>query len=318
MDAPEAPDPKETAAAQTEMNRETAITQAGLNAVNQYTPTGSLEYSQIGEYEDGTPRFSATQTLSPEEQAIFSLGQQTRTNLGNIGVEQSDKIRNLLNEPVDLSNEAVESRLFELGSARMNPQYAERETQLRSDLLNRGLREGTPAFEAEMRRFNEGRNDQFNQLMLQGRGQSVQEILASRNQPLNEITALMSGSQVSQPNFVNTPQTPVSGVDYAGLVSNNYANESANYQGMLGGLAGLGGSLAGAGAKMWAASDRRLKEDIRPIGKADNGLTIYAFRYRGEDATTIGFMADEVADIHPAAVTEMNGYQFVDYDQAVR
>lgn len=317
-DAPEAPDPKETAAAQAEMNRETAITQTGLNAQNQYTPTGSLEYTQSGTWEDGTPRFSATQTLSPEEQAIFSLGQQTRTNLGNIGVEQSDKIRNLLNEPVDLSNEAVESRLFELGSKRLDPKFAEYESQMKNDLINRGFREGTPAFESELRRFSEQKNDAYNQLALTGRGQSVQEILAARNQPLNEISALMSGSQVSQPNFINTPQTPVSGVDYAGLVASNYANESANYQGLMGGLAGLGGSLAGAGAKAWAASDRRLKEDIRPIGRADNGLTIYAFRYMGEPQTVIGFMADEVEDVHPEAVAEVGGFKVVDYALAVR
>jgi hypothetical protein len=318
MDAPEAPDPKETAAAQTQMNRETAVTQTGLNAQNQYTPTGSLTYSQNGTWEDGTPRFSATQTLSPEEQAIFSLGQQTRTNLGNIGVEQSDKIRNLLNEPVDLSNEAVESRLFELGSKRLDPKFAEREGQMKTDLINRGFREGTPAFESELRRFSEQRNDAYNQLALTGRGQSVQEILAARNQPLNEISALMSGSQVSQPNFINTPQSQVSGVDYAGMVRDNYATESGNYQGMMGGLAGLGGSVMGAGAKMFAASDRRLKDDIRPIGKAENGLTIYAFRYKGEQQTVIGFMADEVADIHPEAVGEVGGYKVVDYNIAVR
>lgn len=317
-DAPEAPDPKETAAAQTQMNRETAVTQTGLNAQNQYTPTGSLTYSQNGTWEDGTPRFSATQTLSPEEQAIFSLGQQTRSNLGNIGVEQSDKIRGLLNTPVDLSNEAVESRLFELGSKRLDPKFAEREGQMKTDLINRGFREGTPAFESELRRFSEQRNDAYNQLALTGRGQSVQEILAARNQPLNEISALMSGSQVSQPNFINTPQSQVSGVDYAGMVRDNYATESANYQGMLGGLAGLGGSMMGAGAKMYAASDRRLKDDIRPIGKAANGLTIYAFRYKGEQQTTIGFMADEVEDIHPEAVGEVGGFKVVDYALAVR
>lgn len=318
MDAPEAPDPKETAAAQAQMNRETAVTQTGLNAQNQYTPQGSLTYSENGTWSDGTPRFSATQTYSPEEQQIFNLGQQTRTNLGNIGVEQSDKIRNLLNEPVNLDNDAVEGRLMELGRKRMDPMFAERESQMKTDLINRGFREGTPAFESELRRFSEGRNDAYNQLMLQGRGQSVQEILAARNQPINEITALASGSQVSSPNFVNTPQSQVSGVDYAGMVNDNYRGELEAHNSMLGAFAGMGGAAMGAGAKMYAASDRRLKEDIRRVGKLDNGLPVYAFRYKGAEAIGLGLMSDEVRELHPDAVKVVNGYDMVDYGQAVK
>lgn len=319
MDAPEPPDPKETAQAQSQMNRETAITQAGLNSTNQVTPWGNLTYTQSGTWEDGTPQFTATQTLSPEQQELYNLSTTTQKTLGNIGVEQSEKIRQLLGTPVDLSNEEVESRLFDLGSKRLNPQFAERESQMRQDLLNRGIREGTPAFEAEMTRFNQSRNDAFNQLALTGRGQAVQEALTSRNQPINEITALLSGSQVQAPNFTSTPQTPVSGVDYAGLVNNNYNQQVASNNSMLGGLAGLGGSLLGGWAKsgFMLPSDRKLKEGARVVGRLDNGLPVHAFRYVGSDTTMLGLMADEVEQIHPEAVGEVSGYKVVDYDRAV-
>jgi len=318
MDAPKAPDPKATADAQAQMNRETAITQAGLNSTNQVTPWGNLTYTQSGTWDDGTPQFTATQTLSPEQQELYNLSTSTQKNLGNIGVEQSGKIRDLLNSPIDMSNEAVESRLFDLGSKRLNPQFAERESQMRQDLLNRGIREGTPAFESEMTRFNQSRNDAFNQLALTGRGQAMQELLTSRNQPINEISALLSGSQVQAPNFTSTPQTPVSGVDYAGLVQNNYNQEVANNNSMLGGLAGLGGSLIGGWAKsgFMMPSDRRLKEGARVVGKLDNGLPVWAFRYRGSDTTMLGLMADEVEKIHPEAVGEVSGFKAVDYDLA--
>lgn len=313
-DAPEAPDPKETAAAQATMNKETAVTQHGLNSTNQVTPWGNLTYSQNGQWEDGTPRFTATTSLSPEQQELYNLSSQTQKTLGNIGVEQSDKIRQLLGTNVDLSNEAVEGRLMELGSKRLNPVFQEREGQMRQDLLNRGIREGTPAFETEMRRFNESRNDAFNQLALQGRGQSVQEILTARNQPLNEISALLSGSQVQSPNFIGTPQTQVSGVDYAGLVSNNYNQEVGAHNAFIGGLAGLGGAAAGAGAKMWAGSDRRLKDHIKRVGTHDEtGLPIYTFRYIGRDETVMGVMADELEQIRPEAVAEIDGYKVVNY-----
>src|SRR4051812_9171952 len=101
---PPAPDPAATAAAQSATNKATAITQYGLNATDQVTPYGNLSYAQGKPWEDGTPHYTATQTLSPEQQNLYNLGTQTQANLGNIGVEQSDKVRGILNSPFDLNS----------------------------------------------------------------------------------------------------------------------------------------------------------------------------------------------------------------------
>ena len=65
-------------------------------------------------------------------------------------------------------------------------------------------------------------------------------------------------------------------------------------------------------------SDRRLKHDIKRIGKTEKGLPIYTFKYKGDDReqTHIGFMADEVERDHPEAVGKRDGYKTVDYSQA--
>jgi hypothetical protein len=73
---------------------------------------------------------------------------------------------------------------------------------------------------------------------------------------------------------------------------------------------GLGGML-GLGLQMF--SDVRLKENVRRIGTADNGLPLYAYRYRGSPATHVGVMAQEVQDVMPEAVGEAGGYLTVDY-----
>jgi hypothetical protein len=68
-------------------------------------------------------------------------------------------------------------------------------------------------------------------------------------------------------------------------------------------------------------SDRRLKHDIKRIGKTDDGLPIYSFKYKGDDSeqTHVGFMADEVEQVKPDAVnTEPSGYKSVDYDRATK
>jgi len=65
-------------------------------------------------------------------------------------------------------------------------------------------------------------------------------------------------------------------------------------------------------------SDRRLKTDITRVGKTDNGMPIYRFRYKGDDKNQfhIGFMAQDVEKEHPDAVGESNGYKTVDYSKA--
>ena len=75
-----------------------------------------------------------------------------------------------------------------------------------------------------------------------------------------------------------------------------------------------------AGAGLTAAgmflSDRRAKDDIEQIGRTNDGLPIYRFRYAGRPETQIGLMADEVEQRHPEAVAGVHGTKFVDYRKA--
>lgn len=235
------------------MNRNTAITQTQLNSMNQVTPDGTLSYDQTGTWADGTPRITATTSLSQPQQGIYDTNQQTQQNIASIGRDQSGRIGDLLGTPLQLGNEATESRLMELGMNRLTPQFERNQEALRTRLLNSGIREGSEAWNAEMGRMSQSENDAVNQLLLGGRNQANQEIMAERSNPINEITALMSGSQVSNPSFTSTPQTQVGGVDYSGLVQSNYAAQvqqqqmkSQQQNALMGGLFGLGGTLGGA------------------------------------------------------------------------
>lgn len=249
VSTPSPPDPVATAQAQGQMNKDTAIAQNNLNTVNQVTPQGSVNYTTNGYNSDGTPIRTATQTYSPGEQKVYDLGLQTRQNIGQIGVDQSSRIGTLLGTPVNLSNDATEARLMELGRKRLDPVLEQRRQALDTDLINRGITPGTEAYTRAMRENTQGANDAYNQLLLQGHGQAVQEALTERNQPINEITALTSGSQVSQPNFVNnTPQATVAPTDYSSLVANNYNQQVGQSNAFWGGLAGLGGAALGGWA----------------------------------------------------------------------
>jgi hypothetical protein len=262
-------------------------------------------------------RWKATQSLSPEQQRLKDLSNQTSAQIGQIGLDQSKRIGGLLSQPVNLNNEATEARLMELGRKRLDPAFAQREEALRTRLANSGIRAGTAAFSNEMRGFDEGRNDAYNSLMLQGRAQASQEALTERNQPINEITALMSGSQVTQPQFANVPTSQVAGVDHSGNVYRSYDGEMRAYQAeqqsnnaMMGGLFGL----AAAPFQMFRPSDRRLKMDVTRFGTGRYGLNLYAWRYKSDPSRVhTGYMADEVREVMPDAVRNVGGFDGVDY-----
>lgn len=76
-----------------------------------------------------------------------------------------------------------------------------------------------------------------------------------------------------------------------------------------------GGMASGLGALGGLAmlSDRRYKKDIKAVGKMDNGLTVYSYRYKMGGPVTMGVMADEVKQVIPEAVQTVNGVDFVNY-----
>jgi hypothetical protein len=156
------------------------------------------------------------------------------------------------------------------------------------------------------------------------RNQYMQEQYAQRNQPINEITSLLSGSQVNNPNFVNTPGSQIATTDVGSLINQNFAQQSSNYQqqnsnyqSLMGGILGLGaGALKGG-----YISDRREKEDIvkmATVFAADDGgerkqLPIYEYSYKKDPASTrhVGPMAQDVERITPEAVSSVGGIKYI-------
>lgn len=252
---PPAPDPNMVAAAQTASNKATATTQQQLNMVNQSGPQGSLTYSQNGTWADGTPKYTATSALSPTEQGIYDSNAAARGSMANTASALAGNLSGTLSQPVNLSNDAVEGRLFELGNKRLDPQFARDWDARETALMNRGILPGSEAYAREQDAFNRSKNDAYDQLALTGRSQAVNEILGGRNQSINELAALLSGGQVSNPNWINTPSAGVANTDVAGIYNNNYQNQLASYNAskstqnaILGGLFGLGGTALGGWA----------------------------------------------------------------------
>jgi len=74
------------------------------------------------------------------------------------------------------------------------------------------------------------------------------------------------------------------------------------------------GTAIGAGAAIFA-SDRRIKENIKEIGKLDNGLPVYMFNYIGNPKMQMSVMAQDVQKVMPDAVEDINGILHVNMEK---
>lgn len=406
--APEAPDPKETAAAQTSTNVGTAVANSYLGNINQVTPDGNLTYSQSGTYKwsDPTtgksydiPTFTATQSLSPTQNAIKKQEDGASLNLATLANSQSGRLNQLLGKGIDLSSAPQASNPSKLSLPdyteftsgpklqtsydvnidtskyeqalmdRLNPQLQQDSSALEAKLVNQGLQPGSEAYNRAFAQQGQKENDAriaailnagqeqtrlanlakdqatFGNTALQqmytnktgatagnnaladqtfnadltknnamdaARSQYLQEQYAKRNQGLNEITSLMSGAQVTNPNFVSTQGQTMPTVDYAGLVNQDYQNKLAAYQQS---QAGIGSLLGGVGS-LFALSDKRAKKDIKKVGKL-KGMNLYEYGYKGKNddgKRHVGVMAQEAEKKKPSAVrTGADGYKRVNY-----
>lgn len=151
------------------------------------------------------------------------------------------------------------------------------------------------------------------------RGMQQQGDTALRAQLPNEIAALMGMGQVTVPQFQPMSRQGVNAAPVGQYISDNYQAQLANTNAMNQGLFGLAGAglKAGLGSggffTSMLPSDRRLKEDIEPVGETLAGLPLYSFRYKGHPGDHVGVMSDEVRELHPDAVHEVNGFDAVDY-----
>ena len=124
-----------------------------------------------------TPRWEQQIELSPEDSRKYDLSDQAQIgalgqanklmgSMGNFGLSDFDFTKSLgeiggnIYDPnadkLTLGNEATEKRLWELGSKRLDPKFAQQEATLDAALTARGLRPGTAAWNAAKTPIGEG------------------------------------------------------------------------------------------------------------------------------------------------------------------
>jgi hypothetical protein len=173
--------------------------------------------------------------------------------------------------PIDFSGapqtgsyEDTRKKVIDAYMGRANEDYAKQSDSAQSNLIAAGIRPGTKAYADNQQMIERSKNDAYNQAEIQGgnaasqaynmdaarRQQAISEQLAQRQTPLNEISALLSGSQVSNPFAMPTAQGQVpqaaplfAATNAAGQYGTDVYNVQAAQQGnLMSGLFGLGGA----------------------------------------------------------------------------
>jgi hypothetical protein len=262
---PATPDYAGAAQATAQGNKDAAIAAAEANRVNQITPYGNLNYSQNGTSAAGNPIWTATQTLSPSEQAKLDANNQLSQSLLNTAQHGLSSVDQLL------SNTALnESKLAQPGiqgqavqdaiMSRLRPELDRQQSGLDNQLANQGIMRDSEAYNTAQDRQGQSRNDLMIQAALQGintgqqaRQQGIAEQYAAQSRPLDIVNALRTGNQVQNPQFVNVPQqATTAGADLLGAAQGNYNAQMGQYnaaQGgnnaLMSGLFSLGGAALG-------------------------------------------------------------------------
>lgn len=246
MEETKKPNPIMDSMIQGTLNRQAATDQQRMNMSGQTTPYGSLDYTADPSSPSG---YRATQSYSPETKALLDSNIRMATGTSDLGNRAIAGIGDMYSKPLDLTNSGVETRINSLARSQMDPIWNQRDEAFRQRMANMGLSEGSEGFRNASRNLGDERARAYNDMLLRGRSEAVSELLQERNQPLNELASLRSGSQIAQPvgsfGFTQTPQVSLQPVDYMGANNRAYQDEQAQRAATMGGMFGLGGAVAG-------------------------------------------------------------------------
>ena len=289
---PPAPDYRGAAIEQGAANLESARATARLSNPNTYTPYGT----QLVSYEGDIPTIrqtltpTAQKTLEAQQGVDLSLSNLAQKgtgiasnvldkpfSFGGPDVQTSLDLSNVAKIPVNAGMTGQEAIM-----SRLEPSLARQRTSTETNLINQGLRPGTEAYDNAIQLLGQQETDARTQAVLQGlnldiganaqgynqalqtgqfgntaQQQALAQAIQSRQMPLNEINALMSSSQIENPQFgaysgANVAPAPVfAGAQAQGqFEQNKYNQQVAQNNAMTQGLFSLAGAGAGAYGQM--------------------------------------------------------------------
>lgn len=210
----------------------------------------------------------ATVSLNPEQQQLLDIQNQTSLQLGGLQQKGLGYVENMISKPFDTSvlpqvGINAGENYSDAIMRRLQPQLQMESKSFDQKMANSGIPVGSEAYQNAKRMFDMSQNDRLVAAQtggigvgLQANQQGFNQAGYMRNEPINTLNAIRSGSQVTNPTFQSVPQQATTqGADILGATQAGYnaqlgasnasnAASSANSSGLM----SLGGTAIMAGA----------------------------------------------------------------------
>lgn len=275
------------------------------------------------------PVFQHETKLSPNQQKLLEGQEALGIQMNDIGGRQLTRMDQHLSTPFNLDGikevgdfESYRQKTEDALMSRLNEDFDTDYNKMETRLINQGAARGSAAFDSAEKSHGRNVNDARVQAFLASgaegraaggydqnlRNQQIQERLLTRNQPINELTALMSGGQVTAPQMPQFQGSSMGEVPVGQYMYNNWSQNNQRSQQQAAANGAMWSNIGNAAAGIFKWSDARLKRNVERIGSV-NGRNLYRYQYVWGE-WDVGVMAQENPDI---AVLMPNGFYAVDY-----
>lgn len=266
--------------------------------------------------------------------AALTSQQGVRSDLGSYQVQRNkdgtytkvfnssdaDKQRNaLINQglgAMSLNPTDVQNAYYDQATRLLNNQFDRERTSTDTNLINRGIQTGTEQYNQVMGDLMDRQNATLQDIANQAVYMGDQNI----GQKIGNINSLGTGRDINQLAQINGGSNTAYQDTYNSGIYRDLLRDQRNsniIQGLF--------ETPATGFKSFTNgffSDRRLKENLKPVGKLNNGLKVYVGNYKKETGLDtrpqLFLVAQEVKKEHPEAVGKKFGALTVDYKQAVK
>ena len=269
-------------------------------------------------YRQGAADLALGRALSPEQAREAQQSARVAFASRGLGNSSGSAAAEILNRDAYGSQREAERRNF-AGSAN--------DMLMRNVMARRDQAGQQAAMGAGMLGQSAGLQAQSANLGMQGAANllGIDPVRSSMGQGSQMAGGIQSGiGQMTAPTYGNAMQLAgnVAGFNANMLDSryNSYMNNQAGLQaariqagaagqaGMMGMIGGLGGGLLSGLGAAGIFSDRRMKEEIKPLGSTVLGLKAYSYAYKDDPQKRrrVGVMAQDVRRVLPEAVAEVD------------
>lgn len=217
---------------------------------------------------------------------------------------------------LSLDPTATQDAYYNQATRLLNNQFDRQKESTDTNLINRGIQVGTDQYNRVMGDLTDRQNGTLQDIA----NQSVYMGNANIGQQIGNINSLGAGRDINTLAQINGGSNTAAQDQYNSNIYRDLLRDQRNSN-----MTQFFWETPATGLKSFNSgvfSDKRLKENLKPVGKLNNGLKVYVGNYKKETGLDtrpqLFLLAQEVQKKKPEAVGKKLGALTVDYKKATK